>query len=71
MYPLRCLPAVPADQEEGALPTRPQTCNFVGCCSTRLLMTGVLNEISCTPSTSERALGAREGVEVVERELSY
>lgn len=34
-------------------------------------MAVVLNEILCTPSTSERALGAREGAEVVERGLSY
>lgn len=34
-------------------------------------MASVLNEILYTPSTSERVLGAREGVEVVERGLSY
>lgn len=70
MYPLRCLPAAPADQEEGFAHS-PRTCNFVGYCSTRLLMAVVLNEILCTPNTSERALGAREGAEVVERGLSY
>lgn len=31
MYPLRCLPALTAEQEERALPIRSQACNFADC----------------------------------------